>query len=144
MKANQKGFTLIELVMVIVVLAILGGVAIPQFVNLRADACGANEAGVAGGVRAAILTFFIDPTRGNRQIYPANLDGALPNTDCTTLSPCFNAILTTNGLMGQGITDSTWKTLTGVGGRPAYRSCASATNVWIYNSADGSFNKTAN
>ncbi len=52
MKFNQKGFTLIELVMVIVILAILGAVAIPKYVNLENEARIGAEAGVVVGVRA--------------------------------------------------------------------------------------------
>ncbi len=47
---NDKGFTLIELVMVIVILAVLAAVAIPTFVNLSTEAKAAAESGVVGGV----------------------------------------------------------------------------------------------
>ncbi len=49
----QSGFTLIELVMVIVILAVLAAVAIPKFVDLGADAKAAALAGVAGSLTSA-------------------------------------------------------------------------------------------
>lgn len=49
----NKGFTLIELVMVIVILGILSAIAIPKFVDLRSDAQTASLAGIVGGLSAA-------------------------------------------------------------------------------------------
>lgn len=47
---NQNGFTLIELVVVIVVLGVLAAVAVPKFVDLKDDAREAAVKGVAGGL----------------------------------------------------------------------------------------------
>ena len=56
MNMKQAGFTLIELVMVIVILGILAAVAIPKFVDLSSDAKTAAAAGVAGGLASAAAT----------------------------------------------------------------------------------------
>jgi MSHA pilin protein MshA len=54
MNKQQTGFTLIELVMVIVIIGILAAVAVPRFVDLRGEALTAALQGSEGAVRSAL------------------------------------------------------------------------------------------
>lgn len=52
---NSKGFTLIELVVVIVILGILAAVALPRFINATKDAHRAAVEGAGGALASAVL-----------------------------------------------------------------------------------------
>ncbi len=54
LRNDKKGFTLIELVIVIILIGILSATALPKFANLTTQARDAANQGLAGGLGAAV------------------------------------------------------------------------------------------
>jgi len=57
-KTSNRGFTLIELVIIIVILGILAAVAIPRYSNITDEAREASARAALGGLRSGIAIFY--------------------------------------------------------------------------------------
>ncbi|HEU4765089.1 MAG TPA: prepilin-type N-terminal cleavage/methylation domain-containing protein, partial [Candidatus Eisenbacteria bacterium] len=73
---SESGFTLIELVIVIVILGILAAVAIPKYEDMREQARVATIKGQLGSIRSAIAIQYARNALNGSAVFPV-LDGTI-------------------------------------------------------------------
>ncbi|MCH9031898.1 MAG: prepilin-type N-terminal cleavage/methylation domain-containing protein [candidate division Zixibacteria bacterium] len=56
--SNERGFSLIELVIIIVILGILAAVAIPKYQDITSEAKEASARAALGGIRSGVMIFY--------------------------------------------------------------------------------------
>jgi MSHA pilin protein MshA len=84
---TQKGFTLIELVIVLILLGILAAVAVPKFMNLQEEAKKSGVKGAVASVRSAINIYYANANlKGKTTVFPPSeavlkniLNGPIPD-----------------------------------------------------------------
>lgn len=119
MRTQQAGFTLVELVMVIVILGILAATAVPKFVNLTQDANQAATNGFAGALASGSAINYASRTANSSRGI------AVPNCQSlasTTVAGVLESPLPTGYSIGDvAITAGATATctLTGLGGTTA-------------------------
>jgi prepilin-type N-terminal cleavage/methylation domain-containing protein len=85
---NQRGFTLLELLVVVAIIGALAGIAIPQYNSLREKGERASIISECGSIYRMLIVYFIEyDGYPNATVSPP---GEPPVFDLTTLSPISN------------------------------------------------------
>ncbi len=100
---SESGFTLIELVIVIVILGILAAVAIPKYEDMREQARVATIKGQLGSMRSAVAIQYARNALNGSATFPT-LDGTIFADGRVPKEPInnSNAVKTTAGVDGTG------------------------------------------
>jgi prepilin-type N-terminal cleavage/methylation domain-containing protein len=102
---DQRGFTLIEIIMVIVLLGIIAAIAIPKYIDLRVQAADATAAGIVGAVVSSASIGYADlVTKGSSTTFPVftTLHRTYLQAQNITLYPSTGANFWTATIGGQG------------------------------------------
>ncbi len=91
---RNSGFTLIELIVIIVVLALLSVAAIPGYYDLSGDASQSAEDAVVGTVRSGLALYYSNSVvSGGVPSYPSELDAEENSAEASEEAPLFVAVI---------------------------------------------------
>src|SRR5712671_1598902 len=123
-----RAFTLIELIAVIIVLAILSGIAIPKYIDYAARAKESSCKGTLGATRSAIANFYANSALTSTAAWPT-----LPQIQTFGSTGVMQEAIPANpyvsGATATDIAAASWAATPPVSG----------TNGWNYDAATGKF-----
>jgi general secretion pathway protein G len=133
MKRNSRGFTLVEILIVVIILGILAAIVIPQFTNASNDA------------RNNSVASTLQTLRGQIELYKIQHGDTLPATGAALMTALTTKTNTTGNAVAADATTGYFgpyvQTLptNPINGQTGIDGAAGATIGWIYTSANGGF-----
>jgi Tfp pilus assembly protein PilE len=129
--ARRSAFTLVELIVIIVVLAILSGVAIPKYIDYTTNAKAAVGKGTLGAVRSAVVNYYAASNLTGAAAYPTLLQLQTYGTVMAETIPPnpYNNSAT--------IAAATWAATPPVSGVNGYNYDAAAGKFWLNSTTSG-------
>jgi prepilin-type N-terminal cleavage/methylation domain-containing protein len=101
-KHSINGFTLVEVIMVMVICGVLAAIAVPKFISFRQEAILAAEKQVVSNVKIGVNSYYIESvTNGRTPLNVPVLDDAT-NTFASKDNPFFTFVLQSPGVIGSG------------------------------------------
>lgn len=126
---KQKGFTLIELMIVVAIIGILAAVAIPKFAQMLEKAREGATKGNVGAIKSAVSIFYGD----NTGIFPTSLTDTLFKNYLSSIPP----MKVTHPGSGNPLSGSSTKITTSNAVIYEAIGAASADDGWKYNLVSG-------
>ncbi len=128
---SLRAFTLVELIVIIVVLAILSGVAIPKYIDYTSNAKAATAKAVLGAVRSAVANSYAASNLTGTTAYPTL-------AQLQTLGTVMQEALPPNPYNSDAtIAAATWAATPPVSGTNGYNYDATAGRFWLNSTTTG-------
>jgi general secretion pathway protein G len=128
---RRHAFTLIELIVIIVVLAILSGVAIPKYIDYTANAKASAAKATLGAVRSSLANMYANSALTGAPAYPTL-------TELQTVGTVMQEALPPNPYNNDAtIVAATWATTPPVSGANGYNYDSTAGRFWLNSTTSG-------
>ncbi len=131
MRRPGRAFTLIEMVVLVCILGVLAGVAIPVYIDYTTNAKAAAAKGTLGAVRSAISTFYLNSAMNGTAAYPTLVQ-------LQTLDTVLHEALPVNPYNNSKvIAAATWAATPPTSGNNGWNYDAASGRIWLNSNTGG-------